>query len=373
MMTLFRHSPMKTLLLISSLGLIWALWASSSLAPLVGVVNTVLVLLLFFEREPESSASPASEIWGNDTYEIVDKISEGGMGVVYRARHLELRREVAVKQIQPERLGLEARTRFKREARVLSGLTNPHTINVFDAGMKTESTFFYVMELLDGLNLQQWVEKSGPIPAARVIHILRQATMSLSEAHRKGLVHRDLKPANLMLCRYGGETDFVKVLDFGLVKTLQQDEGADQITSAGALPGTPAFLAPEGIAGAKFVDARADIYSLGAIGHYLLTAQYLFDEKSPVAMARAQLSTPPPRASERTTQPVPTELDGLISRCIEKDPAERPQDADALLIHLEELSHLYPWTRQQARVCWEGIPESFPVRSSQRPLSSEDL
>lgn len=367
---MIRNSPLKFLLVVTGLAWLGSLWIAPTVVPLFGVVHVVVIFLTLVS--PPRARRPAVTVgaWGNGSYQLIDKISEGGMGVVYRARHLELQREVAVKQIQPARLTEDARTRFKREARVLSSLSNPHTINVFDAGIQTRSTLFYVMELLDGLNLQELVELQGPVTPARVIHILRQAVMSLSEAHEKGLVHRDLKPANIMVCRYGGEVDFVKVLDFGLVKSLQHDDGPDPVTHAGSLPGTPAFLAPEGISG--MVDARADIYSLAAVGHYLLTAGLLFDEESVVGMARAQLSTIPPRASERTESRIPPELDDLIARCLEKDPALRPQGADELRASLEQLALAYPWTRESASERWRDIPEKVPPRPSEIPLPSED-
>ena len=329
------------------------------LIPLLAGVNTLAaVLALVSPAAGLKNRKGASAQWGSGSYEMLDKISEGSMGEVYRARHVELGRIVAHKRVKPTRLTKEGRARFKREARVLSSLTNPHTIKVFDAGVTEEKTLFYAMEFLDGIDLGNLVENEGPLVPARVIHIMRQATNSLCEAHEKGLVHRDLKPANLMVCRYGGETDYVKVLDFGLVKSLShdEDESYESITNAGAIPGTPAFLAPESVSGRHFVDARTDIYALGAIGHFLLTAQFMFDADTPMEMIRAQLSDIPPRASSRSPFEIPQALDNLIAQCLEKDPIKRPQSAEELLAQLERLESELPWTRQQASEGWKDVP-----------------
>jgi serine/threonine-protein kinase len=328
------------------------------------------VLGIFAGGGSSGDSSSSGTAGGSEHYEVVDKISEGGMGEVFRARQVELGRLVALKRIKSMRLTSEDQARFKKEARVLSGLSNPHTINVFDAGIVAGDSPFYVMELLDGVNLRELIEKDGTLPAARVIHVMRQATLSLHEAHAQGLIHRDIKPANLMMCRYGGEFDFVKVLDFGLVKTVTQDieQGSfDAITHAGELPGTPAFLAPESVAGSAGITPRVDIYALAAIGHFLLTGRHLFDAESPVAMVRAQLHEHPPLASEKSPQAVPEELDQLLARCLEKDADKRPQTAAELLDLLEDMSIRHPWTRTHAEACWRDVP-ALSERARPKPV-----
>ena len=291
------------------------------------------------------------------------------MGEVFRARHVELRRDVAVKQIKPLRSSEEDRRRFEREARVLSTLSNPHTINVFDAGVREDGTFFYAMELLDGLDLEKLIQRTGPLSAPRTIHILRHAVLSLCEAHGKGLVHRDLKPANLMVCRYGGELDFVKVLDFGLVKGRLPDNDTDPLSQDGGLPGTPAFLAPESIRGSAYVDSRADVYACGALGYYLLTGHFLFDEMTPMGMVQAQLNEKPPRASEKCPFDVPPAFDALIDRCLAKSAEERPNTMELRTL-LDQLRHENPWTREDAEAAWSSIPEAQFRLTSQPALPS---
>lgn len=227
------------------------------------------------------------------------------------------------------------------------------------------------MELLDGLDLEKLVSGHGPQEPARVIHILRQAALSLAEAHQKGLVHRDLKPANLMVCRYGGEADFVKVLDFGLVKGQMPEGEGEPLTQDEALPGTPAFLAPESIRGSKYVDARADIYAFGALGHYLLTGKFLFDEETPMGMIRAQLNDEPALAAAVSPHSVPHELDEFLARCLKKEAEERPQSTQEVLIELESLALAHPWSRGNAYAWWQRIPMPRGSSPSIPPLPSE--
>jgi serine/threonine-protein kinase len=366
----FRTSALVLFALVSSVGTVVALVLEQEVAVLLAAITVVLVGLSLFTTKQEPPKVDGAQVFGASSYRMLDKLGEGGMGEVFRAFQEGLKRTVALKRIKPFDLSEDGRGRFRREARVLSALTNPHTINVFDAGIQPDGTLYYVMELLDGFDLQSMIEQFGPLCPARVIHVLRQATMSLSEAHQRGLVHRDLKPANLMLCRYGGEYDFVKVLDFGLVKVGQPDaDFSAVITTDDVLPGTPAFLAPEAILGSGFVDARADIYSLGALAHYLLSGRYLFDVDSPIQMVQAQLRQQPPLASERSSQHVPPELDELIESCLQKERDARPQSAEDLLKQLEVLSLRYPWTREHAAKFWADVPaRSLPP---QPPLPSE--
>lgn len=340
-----------------SVGLWVSMYFDSEFSLPLGAAQVAILAFVAIASADGLRARRAEVVCGASEYEILGKLGEGGMGEVFRARQVGLGRLVALKSIKAAGAMSLERARFRREARVLSSLSNPHTINVFDAGIRPDGSYYYVMELLDGFNLEEVVQKTGPLPPARVIHILTQATLSLAEAHHHGLVHRDLKPANLMACRYGGENDFVKVLDFGLAKVVHPDtDGSNPVTLDDALPGTPAFIAPEAILGSNFVDGRSDIYSLGALGHYLLTGRYLFEVDTPLDMMHAQLKQPAVRASSRSPHAIPPRLDELLLRCLQKDPSQRPQRADELLGELEQLGLESPWTRQQAAASFAHAP-----------------
>lgn len=368
-------SRLNVLSAVMALGVLAVAFWAPEVTILAALLSAAVALLAVFSapgRGLEGGGAPRDG--RSAAYEVLDKLGEGGAGEVFRARQRELGRLVALKRIKPRQLSTDEAERFRREARVLSALSNPHTINVFDAGIQREGSLFYVMELLDGLNLRQLIEKDGPLPPARVIHILRQATLSLIEAHQKGLIHRDLNPSNLMVCRYGCEFDFVKVLDFGLVKLVaaaNEGESFDSITRAGAVPGAPAFTAPESISGEGSPSPVADLYALGAIGYYLLSGKYLFEAEGAVAMARAQLYEEPAPLSEVSPLETPEDLEALIHRCIKKDPKERPQSAEELFDLLEALLVRFPWTRAQARTCWQAVPDVSDWNEPEPPLPSE--
>ena len=275
------------------------------------------------------------------SYELVNLLGHGGMGEVWEAKHRLLARRAAVKLVRPELLGAgneaEAKLvlkRFEREAQATAALSSPHTIQVFDYGSTSDGTFYYVMELLTGRDLESLVQEFGPVPAARAGHLLRQVCHSLADAHARGLVHRDIKPANIYVCRMGLEYDFVKVLDFGLVKLGNQPSAeriqtmmtADQRTS-----GTPAYMAPEIILGETNIDRRADVYALGCVAYYLLTGQLVFEGDTPMKMLLQHVQAVPIPPSQRTELPIPQELDELVLACLEKDPNKRPQSAEVLL------------------------------------------
>ncbi|HEU4701385.1 MAG TPA: serine/threonine-protein kinase, partial [Conexibacter sp.] len=257
-------------------------------------------------------------------YRLVEKLGQGGMGEVWRAEHRMLARSAAIKLIRPSALGVgegsqsvEVVKRFEREAQATARLRSPHTIAVYDYGVADDGTFHYVMELLEGFSLHTLVERFGPVEPARVVHMLRQACHSLAEAHAAGLVHRDIKPANMFACRLGLEVDFVKVLDFGLVK-LQgpQARGAQALTVEGAFTGTPAFMPPEIALGAERVDGRADIYALGCVAYWLLTGTQLFAGGTPMQVVLDHIRTDPEPPSRRTDQPIPEALEQLVMRCL---------------------------------------------------------
>src|SRR3989475_5593208 len=246
------------------------------------------------------------------SYRLEEKLGEGGMGEVWRARHRMLARPAAIKLIRPSiagdaRAGVseEAVRRFEREAQVIARLRSPHTVELFDFGIATDGAFYYVMELLDGLDADSLLRRFGPTPPERAIYLLRQVCHSLSEAQSCGLVHRDIKPANIFLCRYGEEYDFVKVLDFGIVKGVRDSADTSPVhTRENAVQGTPAFIAPEQAMGTD-LDGRADIYATGCVAYWLLTGQFVFTAETPMGllMQHAQASPAPPSA--RTHQSIP--------------------------------------------------------------------
>ena len=229
------------------------------------------------------------------SYHLEDLLGKGGMGEVWKATHRFLARSAAVKLIMPSALGAKDEAaaqvtlrRFEREAQTTASLRSPHTIELYDFGVSRDGTFYYVMELLDGLDLQTLVAKHGPQPPERVVFLLRQACHSLYEAHKAGLVHRDIKPANIFMCRYGTDLDFVKVLDFGIVKREQMAGKEEaQLTAVGMISGTPAYLAPEMALAEGPTDGRADLYALGCVGYWLLTGQLVFDKANAMAMVVA--------------------------------------------------------------------------------------
>jgi eukaryotic-like serine/threonine-protein kinase len=299
------------------------------------------------------------------SYHLVEMLGRGGMGEVWRARHRLLARDAAIKLVRPELLGAstesDARTmllRFEREAQATAALSSPHTIQVFDFGVTRDRTFYYVMELLTGRDLDSLVRQFGPLSASRTLFLLRQICHSLADAHARGLVHRDVTPSNVYACRMGIEYDFVKVLDFGLVtfdapRTLERT----LLTGAHMTTGTPAYMAPEVIL-ERAVDQRADVYAVGCVAYFLLTGQLVFEADTPMKMFIEHLQAQPIPPSQRTELPIPREVDELVLACLEKDPAKRPQDAEALLRAIDRCAVRDPWDHEAARQWWEQhLPE----------------
>jgi tRNA A-37 threonylcarbamoyl transferase component Bud32 len=290
-------------------------------------------------------------------YTLEERIGQGGMGTVYRAQHALLRRPTALKVIRSVELDSATRVRFEREVQATSQLTHPNTVAIYDYGHAAGGIFYYAMEYLDGITLQELVRSDGAQPQARVLHILEQVCGSLAEAHAAGLVHRDVKPANIMLCRRGGMYDVVKVLDFGLVKAI--DSGESLLTAANALAGTPHYMAPEYITEPASADARSDVYAVAAVAFYLLTARLLFDGGNMVSVLTRHMTEEPPRPSTITPEPVAPALEQLLLTCLDKDPARRPKDAGALLEELErlELDVGVRWTQREASAWWHARAE----------------
>lgn len=308
------------------------------------------------------------------SYQLISLIGKGGMGEVWRARHRMLARDAAIKVIRADLMILQpgyesdiTRKRFAREAQAIASLQSPHTVYLFDFGASEDGSFFYVMELLDGISLQMLVEKFGPQPASRVIHILRQVLESLDEAHCKGLIHRDIKPNNIFACMVGIEYDFMKVLDFGLVKNVSRKETV-HLTAAGATAGTPAYMAPEVAMGEEHLDGRVDLYSLGCVAYFLLTGSPVFDEKTPTAAAMAHVQKTPVPPSGRSELPIPADLEAIVLQCLAKKPEDRPQTAGELNRMLASVGGVSEWTRENAAEWWQSyLPVSCSYRVARQP------
>jgi serine/threonine-protein kinase len=294
------------------------------------------------------------------SYQVGELLSSGGMGEIYRAEHRMLVRPAAVKLIRPKVLGNideAGRTRvvqrFHREALVTAGLRSPHTVEVYDYGVTQDGTLYYVMELLEGLDLEALVQRFGPVPPERAVHILLQVCDSLAEAHERGLIHRDIKPSNVCLSHYGSRVDFVKVLDFGLARPTDLAGTDMQLTSETTVLGTPAFMAPEQIVGEPAVGPKTDLYALGCVAYWLVTGQLVFEGRRPMEVLSHHVGTAPVPPSHRTELKIPASLERVILTCLEKDPRKRPASADALAGQLAGVRQaLPPWTAERAREWW---------------------
>jgi len=285
-------------------------------------------------------------------YTLLERIGKGGMGEVYRAEHAMLRRPTAIKLLPPQSAGEEALRRFEREAQLTARLANPHTVSVFDFGRTPEGAFYYVMEYLNGIDLERLVRESGPLPPGRVVFILRQVCEALAEAHGIGLIHRDIKPANILLSEQGGLSDFAKVVDFGLVKDVTGSEDA-RLTREGVFAGTLHYLAPEAIQEGGASDPRSDLYALGAVAYYLLTATHVFDGP-PIPVIQSHLNKTPDPPSARLGRALPAKLEALVLECLAKDPARRPTSAAELMERMDACDDVEPWSAELARRWWRA-------------------
>jgi serine/threonine-protein kinase len=304
-------------------------------------------------------------------YVLEKKLGEGGMGVVYRASHALLRRPTAVKLLVAERAGERAIQRFEREVRLTARLTHPNTVTIYDYGRTPEGVFYYAMELLDGIDLEDLVRKTGPLPPARACHILLQVAGALAEAHAIGLIHRDVKPANIMLCRQIGRADIVKLLDFGLVREL---DSADKTRSdIQTLTGTPLYMSPEAIISPHEVDGRADLYALAAVGYFLLVGVPVFEAPTVLEVCGLHLHAQPVPPSERLGRPLPEALERAILRGLAKKADDRFPSAEAFARELRIASEGVSWTPEEAQAWWAShvpldsasAPPADPIKSEQ--------
>jgi hypothetical protein len=332
-----------------------AFWSLMVLLGLCAVGIFVAMLYMAKQQRALQKATLAARQLGQ--YALEEKLGEGGMGTVYKARHAMLRRPTAVKLLDVDKMSAAAVARFEREVQLTSALTHPNTVSVFDYGRTPEGIFYYAMEYLEGMNLDELVRRTGPLPEARAVAILRQACGSLAEAHAAGLIHRDIKPANIILTRRGGIHDFVKVLDFGLAKALDGQERVD-VTSPNAVMGTPLYMPPEAVNEPERVDARSDVYALAAVGYYLLTGTPVFTGTGVMEICMKHVKELPQPPSAQRGRPVSADLEGLLLRCLAKSPADRPADAAAMLRELQECAVEGVWTAEDAAAWWSALPAS---------------
>ena len=294
-------------------------------------------------------------------YVLREKLGAGGMGEVFLGEHVLLRRACAIKVIRPDQAGDPRNlSRFEREVRATATLTHWNTVEIYDYGRGDDGTFYYVMEYLPGLSLQALVDQHGPLPAGRAIHFLRQMCAALNEAHHIGLIHRDIKPSNVLVCERGGVRDVVKLLDFGLVhgaglSTNGLDDGAGKLTVQGAILGSPPYMSPEQAMSKPNIDARTDIYSLGALGYFLVTGHAPFVRESAMEHLVAHLHEAP--TPPRLVRPeVPVDLEEILLRCLQKKPEDRYADIGAVAFALANCDAVGEWDEGQAERGWRERP-----------------
>ena len=285
-------------------------------------------------------------------YTLEEKIGEGGMGVVWRARHAMLRRPTAIKLLHPDRIGDLSLERFESEVQLTAQLSHPNTVTVFDYGRTPDGVFYYAMELLDGASLEDVVTHSGPLTAPRAVHILESICSALSEAHDAGLIHRDIKPANIILCHQGGDYDVAKVLDFGLAVQTTGDK--TESNPHGTISGTPQYMSPEAIVSPDSIDHRIDIYSLGCVAYYMLSGHEVFRGESVIDVCSAHLHQEPPPITSPNDSAIPSELQALVQCCLEKEPSARPQTMAQLSERLQACPTTADWGPQERREWWKA-------------------
>lgn len=320
----------------------------------LGIAIAIVVYGAYRIESLRGQAQQAKEL---GQYRLGQRLGFGGMGEVYLAEHRLLRRPAAIKLIRPDRAGdRQNLLRFEREVQATATLTHPNTVQIYDYGHAEDGTFYYVMEYLPGMTLEQLVKQYGPVPAARAIYFLRQLCGALGEAHAIGLIHRDIKPGNVMVCERGGCPDTVKLLDFGLVLPLGTASEADRLTQAGMAPGTPAYLSPEQASGRDDLDGRSDIYSLGVLAYFILTGRPPFLFRSAIQVVAAHLYEQPEPLSAHCPE-VPSDLEAIILRCLAKEPADRFPDVGTLEAALASCRDAGLWSKKEAAAWWRRVAE----------------
>jgi serine/threonine-protein kinase len=332
----------------------WALFGALVVAVIVALVSSSWVARLRLQVGEAKRIGP---------YTIEKQIGEGGMATVYLARHALLKRPTAIKILKPHMATDEILARFRREVEFAAQLSHPNNIEIYDYGRTRDGVFYYAMEYLAGITLAELVAHHGPVPPARTVYILRQICAALKEVHDKGLIHRDIKPENIMLCQRGGERDVVKVLDFGIVKKLDGSVTRD-LTRQVRVLGTPAYMAPERLRDPTDVDARADIYAVGAVAYFLLTGHRPFEGGTDEELAQRIAHVPATHPSEILGSPLPRELEDLVLGCLAKNRGARPQSAGEMIATLDVLIAHWRWTQAEAEAWWsrEGAsPREAPA------------
>jgi serine/threonine-protein kinase len=340
----------------------WAYLNAADAPETVALVLFVLLagtvtLALTAARYPQ----PVSEPQRFGLYRLEGKIEEGGVATVHRAVHAVLKRPTAVKVLKPHLATDELIVRFEREVMLASRLQHPATVEIYDYGRTREGTFYFAMEYIDGLTLAKVVELDGPQPVPRVAHVLKQVCESLREAHGKGLVHRDMKPQNIMVAERGGESDVVKVLDWGLIKDVRSGDHTRDITRYARFLGTPAYMPPERVRDPAQAGPAVDIYGLGAVAYFLLTGRRLFDAPNEFDLTRLVVEADAPRVADNAAQPIPPALDDIVARSLAKDPAARPQSVDDLIVVFTAILRTDPWTPEDARRWWKRLGRREPA------------
>lgn len=326
----------------------------------------IFVCMLLMQRQNREAQRAALMLRKLGQYALDEKLGEGGMGVVYRGHHAMLHRPTAIKFLHVEKTNEQTIARFEREVQLTARLSHPNTIAIYDYGRTPEGIFYYAMEYLEGINLEDLVRNYGPLPDGRVIFLLQQVCGSLAEAHRIGLIHRDVKPANIFLTSRGGLFDFVKLLDFGLVRVVDEQKTA-KLTSDGAMTGTPLYLSPEAIEHPDTIDVRSDLYAVGAVGYFLLTGTPVFDGRNILEIVQKHVTAVPDPPSQRLGKPVCPELEQLLLQCLQKSPDQRPQSAAELAEALVACRAVPQWTVKEAAKWWTTVysgPEGSSYHTS---------
>ncbi len=319
-------------------------------ATLLGIASAIAIFGSYKISELHQEALHAKRL---GQYQLKEPIGRGGMGEVFLGEHLMLRRKCAVKLIRSDhKTDATSMARFEREVKAMASLTHWNTVEVFDYGLAEDGTFYYVMEYLPGMSLQELVDRYGPLSPARTVYFLRQICDALQEAHAIGLIHRDIKPSNVIASERGGIQDVAKVVDFGLVQSVGIQAGETRLTMQGVVLGSPPYMSPEQAMGKDHIDNRTDIYSIGGLAYFLLTGRPVFERETPMQILMAHVYEPIPSLSEHRFD-IPEDLETIIKKCMNKDPKDRFQNVESLEEALAQCSCANEWTRKHAQEWWQ--------------------